>query len=191
MPDVSAQLAQTWGLKGYLGGATGQEVNRRLMNEPALNFNGFHSGYGGPGTKTVLPAEASAKLDIRLIPNQDPGEIVELLKRHLVKQGFEDVEVIEKEAGGHPARSDLANPFVKMTLDTLREVYALEPIHYINMPGSGPMYPFVNYLKAPVVGVGVGYPGSRIHSPNENIRIGDFEHGIVAVKRLFERFAGL
>jgi acetylornithine deacetylase/succinyl-diaminopimelate desuccinylase-like protein len=191
MPEVSSQLAQVWGLKGYLGNASGAEVNRRLMNEPALNFNGFHSGYGGPGTKTVLPAEALAKLDIRLIPDQDPDEVVELLKKHLIKQGFDDIEVDVKEVGGHPARSDIAHPFVRMTLDTLREVYGLEPIHYINMPGSGPMHPFVHHLKAPVVGMGVGYPGSRIHSPNENIRIDDFEKGIVAVKRLFERFAGL
>lgn len=191
MPDITDQLAKVWGLKGYLGGATGPEVNRRLMNEPTLNFNGFHSGYGGPGTKTVLPAEAFAKMDFRLVPDQDPDEVVELLKKHLIKHGFDDIEVEVKEMGEHPARSNIADPFVKMTLDTLREVYGSEPIHYINMPGSGPMHPFVHYLKAPVVGVGIGYPGSRIHSPNENIRIEDLENGIVAVKRLMEKFGGM
>ncbi len=63
---------------------------RRLYFEPALNINGFHAGYGGPGSKTVLPAEAGAKLDIRLVPDQDPQKVLAGLRGHLNQHGFGD-----------------------------------------------------------------------------------------------------
>ncbi|MCV4731980.1 peptidase dimerization domain-containing protein, partial [Escherichia coli] len=78
------------------------EFYRRLAAEPVVNVNGFHSGYGGPGSKMVLPAEAFAKLDFRLVPDQEPLEVVELLRAHLERHGFDDVEVITLEAGEHP-----------------------------------------------------------------------------------------
>ncbi|MER3478909.1 MAG: peptidase M20 [Meiothermus sp.] len=191
IPDDSEQIAQVYGVEGFLGGAKGLEFYRRLAAEPVVNINGFHSGYGGPGSKTVLPAEALAKLDFRLVPDQDPVEVVDLLRAHLDKQGFSDVEVIPLEVGEHPARSDLEAPWVQQAVEALREVYGTEPVVHLSSGGSGPMYPFTHHLKAPVVAIGISYPGSRVHSPNENIRIADFERGVAAIKRALEKFAGL
>ncbi|WP_022798841.1 M20/M25/M40 family metallo-hydrolase [Thermus islandicus] len=188
IPDESEALKEAFGVGGFLGGARGLEFNRRLYTEPCVNFNGVHAGYGGPGSKTVLPAEALAKLDFRLVPDQDPEEIPALLRAHLEAQGFHDVEVQVLEKGERPARSDLAHPFVKLAREALEEAFGARAVLYPSMAGSGPMYPFLHHLKAPAVGLGVGYPGSRVHSPNEHIRIRDFERGVRAILRLLELF---
>ncbi|MEZ0348709.1 MAG: M20/M25/M40 family metallo-hydrolase [Thermus sp.] len=191
IPDESEALKEAFGVRDFLGGARNLEFNQRLYAEPCVNINGFHSGYGGPGSKTVLPGEAYAKLDFRLVPDQDPEEIPSLLRGHLEAQGFHDVEVVVLEKGERPARSDLSHPFVDLARKALEEAFGAKAVLYPNMAGSGPMYPFLHHLKAPAVGLGVGYPGSRVHSPNEHIRIRDFERGTLAILRLMERFFGI
>jgi len=191
IPDESPQLAREFGVAHYLGSVSGTAFYRKLLAEPCININGIHGGYGGPGSKTVLPAEAFAKLDVRLVPDQDPRFILQAIKQHLLDQGFSDVEVTESDFGERPARSDLSSSWVKMAQEALREVYSKEPVVWPNFAGSGPMYPFTHVIGAPVIGIGIGYPGSKIHSPNEHIRVSDFEKGILALKRLMEKFAGL
>ncbi|WP_337845060.1 M20/M25/M40 family metallo-hydrolase [Thermus sp.] len=188
IPDESEALKEAFGVRDFLGGARNLEFNQRLYAEPCINFNGFHAGYGGPGSKTVLPAEAYAKLDVRLVPDQDPEEIPLLLRRHLEAHGFRDVEVVVLEKGEAPARSDLAHPFVALARRALEEAFGERAVLYPNMAGSGPMHPFLHHLQAPAVGLGVGYPGSRVHSPNEHIRIRDFERGVLALLRLLELY---
>jgi len=191
IPDESEALKEAFGVRDFLGGARNLEFHQRLYAEPCVNFNGFHSGYGGPGSKTVLPAEAVAKLDFRLVPDQDPEEIPGLLKAHLEARGLHDVEVVVLEKGERPARSDLAHPFVGLAKAALEEAFGEKAVLYPNMAGSGPMHPFLHHLKAPAVGLGVGYPGSRVHSPNEHIRVQDFARGTLAILRLLERFFGV
>jgi acetylornithine deacetylase/succinyl-diaminopimelate desuccinylase-like protein len=191
IPDESPELAQTFGVEGFLGGVSGRAFYQKLLAEPCINVNGIHGGYGGPGSKTVLPAEAFAKLDVRLVPDQEPQEIAALIRQHLKDQGFDDVELVVSEFGERPARSDLASPWVQQAIEACREVYGQEPVVWPNFAGSGPMHPFTHLLQAPVVGLGVGYPGSKVHSPDEHIRIRDFEAGIAVVKRAMEKFAGL
>jgi acetylornithine deacetylase/succinyl-diaminopimelate desuccinylase-like protein len=152
------------------------------------SYNGFHSGYGGPGAKTVLPAEASAKLDFRLVPDQDPQKVGEQLRRHLDANGFDDVAVGLLEHSERPARADVEHPWVRSAVAALRDVYGQEPVVYPNSAGSGPMHPFVEVLGLPVVGIGCAYPGSRIHSPNEHMRLADFQRGVAALVRLMERY---
>lgn len=98
------------------------------------------------------------------------------------------MEVVVLEKGERPARSDLAHPFVALARRALEEAFGERPVLYPNMAGSGPMHPFLHHLKAPAVGLGVGYPGSRVHSPNEHIRVRDFERGVQALLRLLELF---
>ena len=191
LPREDVDLARTFGTEGFIGGAAGLEFLRRLYFEPALNINGFHAGYGGPGSKTVLPAEAEAKLDIRLVPDQDPQKVLAGLQDHLSQRGFGDVSVTALEHAERAARVDITHPFVQNTVAALREVYDQEPVVYPNSAGSGPMYPFVEHLALPIVGVGCGYPGSRIHSPNEHLRLDDFDKGVAAVLRVLERNVGL
>ena len=191
IPDESPALKKEFGLSGFLGGVSGPALYKKYLAEPVININGIHGGYGGPGSKTVLPAEGFVKMDIRLVPDQEPRQIVELVKAHLLEHGFDDIEVIELEFGERPARSDLASPWVKTAIEASREVYSQEPVVWPNFAGSGPMYPFTNVIGAPVLGLGIGYPGSKIHSPNEHIVIGHLESGIRVIKRALEKFAGI
>ena len=190
LPDESEKLKEVYGLKGFLKGLSGLELRRAAVFEPTCTICGLSSGYQGPGTKTVLPAEAKAKVDFRLVPEQDPLDIFEKLKAHLKAEGFDDLEV-ELLSAEHPARVDPEDPFVKLTIQAAREVYGKEPVVHPLIGGSGPMYPFVTYLRVPVGVSGVGYPGNQVHAPNEHIRLADFILGTKHTARVLLRFAGL
>jgi acetylornithine deacetylase/succinyl-diaminopimelate desuccinylase-like protein len=128
------------------------------------------SGYQGPGSKTVLPARASAKVDFRLIPDQEPGDILRKLRAHLDAHGFTDVTITDL-GGDAPARTDPDHPFIKLVVDAAKDVYD-KPMSLVPMVGgSGPNHPFVHELGLPVATAGMGDPDTRAHAPNENIRI--------------------
>ena len=163
------------------------QVIEQMLFLPTCNIAGIMTGYQGPGSKTVLPAEATAKLDFRLIPNQDPDEVLEQLRAHLDRHGFEKVEIVAGE-GEKPARSDPSSPVAKTVIDCVREMYG-EPVLWPFMPATGPMYPVVSDLGIPtVLPVGVGRPDNRIHAPNENIRTEDYLNTVRLMCRIWERF---
>ena len=175
-PDPTGDLATEFGISRFLGAETGAEVERRLQAEPCVNVNGIHGGYGGPGTKTVLPAEAFAKLDFRLVPDQQPAKIVELVRAHLRKHGLDDVEVVP-QAGEGPGRTGLDDPFVTLVTETARLAYGRDPVVNVSSAGTGPAAPFAEVIKVPFATAGCAYAGSRAHSPDEHIRIDDYEKG--------------
>jgi acetylornithine deacetylase/succinyl-diaminopimelate desuccinylase-like protein len=175
-PDRTDELAAEYGIDRFLGGVTGFALQKRLEAEPCVNVNGIHGGYAGPGGKTVLPSECFAKLDFRLVPDQRPDKVIGQLRAHLESSGFGDIEVVP-QAGEAPGRTSLDDPFVQIVADAARLAYGLEPVVHVSSAGTGPAAPFVDVLKVPFATAGCGYPGSRAHSPNENIRIADFENG--------------
>lgn len=190
-PDHSREFLETYGVDGFLLGMTGgTELRRAAVFEPTATINGLTSGYQGPGAKTVLPAQASAKIDFRLVPDQSPEEIVPLLRAHLDAEGFPDVAV-RYLAGVKPARTDPDHPFVQMSIQAAEDVYGQPPIVEPLIGGSGPLHPFIHVLGLPVVTSGCGYPEGRVHAPNENIRIPDFINGIRHTARIITRFADI
>ncbi|MFN8634602.1 MAG: M20/M25/M40 family metallo-hydrolase, partial [Chloroflexota bacterium] len=94
-PLSIAEYCDLFGIEEFLRGWDGGEARRHLLFDPTCTISGLTSGYQGPGSKTVLPADAVAKVDFRLVPDQEPTEIVRLLRRHLDEQGFRDVEIVE------------------------------------------------------------------------------------------------
>jgi acetylornithine deacetylase/succinyl-diaminopimelate desuccinylase-like protein len=162
-------------------------VVEQLLFTPTCNIAGITTGYQGSGSKTVLPAEATAKLDFRLIPNQDPTDVLAKLRRHLDVGGFEKVEIVWAD-GEKPVRSDPQSEIGKVTAACVRELHG-EPVIWPFMQATGPMHPVVADLGVPtVMPVGVGRPDNRIHAPNENIRIDDYLNTIRLMCRLWERF---
>ena len=190
-PREDDVVAANVGVERFLGGATGTEWQRRLQLEPVINVNGIHSGYGGPGMKTVLPVAAMAKLDVRLVPDQDPLEILGLLRAHLDRHGFADVEATLAERPERPARVDPTHPWVRHAADALEEAYGTPAVVTVSSGGSGPLHPFVDALGLPVIMIGVGYAQGRAHAPDENVRWVDVERGTYATVRTIERWAGL
>ncbi len=172
LPSEEEWLKREFGIGQFLGGATGVEYQRRAVFEPTCTICGLDSGWQGEGAKTVLPARASAKLDFRLVPDQDPETVRQSLRAHLDAHGFTDIEV-RYLGGQRPGRVDPHHPMVSLCAETAREVYGKEPALIPLVGGSGPIHPFVAGLRQPVVTCGVGYPGSRAHAPNENLRLSD------------------
>jgi acetylornithine deacetylase/succinyl-diaminopimelate desuccinylase-like protein len=188
LPDSADYMLRQYGLKGFLKGMTGGvELRRAEVFEPSCTICGLTSGYQGPGSKTVLPARASAKVDFRLVPDQDPEDIVKKLRAHLDREGFGDIQIIYL-GGERPARTDPDDPFVKIVVEAGRDAYGRDMLVHPMVGGSGPSYPFIHVLKVPVATAGVGYPGSRGHAPNENMRLADFKTGIRHTARILARF---
>lgn len=189
LPDSSDVYRQTYGIKSFIKGLTsGVELAREEVFTPTCTICGLTSGYQGPGTKTVQPAEARAKVDFRLVPDQRPEEVLEQLKTHLQKEGFGDVEAVLL-GGEPPGRTDPDHPFLQMVAEAARPVYGqpqlIEPIN----GGSGPVHVFIDALGVPVATAGVGYPDSKVHAPNENIRVEDFVNGARHTARIVMEFA--
>ncbi len=171
LPEVADEYLTRYGAKGFIKGLTGgTDLKIEEVFVPTCTICGLTSGYQGAGSKTVQPAFASAKVDFRLVPNQKPADILKKLRAHLDAEGFSDVNI--EFLGGEPAaRTDPDDPFVKIVLDTAEEVYDAKMEIVPMIGGSGPNYPFVHDLGLPVVTMGHGYPDTKAHAPNENIRI--------------------
>jgi acetylornithine deacetylase/succinyl-diaminopimelate desuccinylase-like protein len=193
LPSSEAFLKREFGLTEFLEGATGVEFQRRAVFEPTCTICGLTSGYQGDGAKTVLPAEARAKVDFRLVPDQDPDTVHRNLRAHLDAQGFSDVE-IRYLGGQRPGRVDPNHPYVQLAARTAKTVYGKEPSIVPMVGGSGPVWPFVAGLQQPFVTCGCGYPGTRAHAPNENLRLSDLvlaarhtAHFIAAVAEEYQK----
>lgn len=171
LPEIAGEYRQNYGVKRFLKGLQGGvDLKVAGVFEPTCTICGLTAGYQGPGTKTVLPARASAKVDFRLVPVQEPAEVVAQLRTHLDAEGFSDVQI--NFLGGEPAaRTDPDDPFVELVNRTAEPVFGLPMQITPIIGGSGPMYPFVHVLKVPVVSAGPGYPGDLAHAPNENMRL--------------------
>ena len=188
LPDPAPAYLEEYALPGFIKGLTGgDDLKREEIFSPTCTICGLTAGYQGPGSKTILPAAASAKVDFRLIPDQDPDQIVAALREHLDSEGFADVHI--KPLGfNKPARTRLQDPFLRMVVDAARPIYGV-PQQVIPMSGgSGPNHPFLHVLNVPVATAGIGYPGSQVHAPNENIRLDHFVNGVEHTALIMQEF---
>ena len=163
------------GVDSFVGGDTGLALLKRLFFEGTCNIAGIEAGFTVPGaSKTVLPKEALAKVDMRLVPNQDPHDIVEKLRDHLDRRGYGDIE-ISKHSMEHPVRSPSDSLIARASIAAANTVYDQPPALSPFMIGTGPMYHIAHTLGIPTVSpAGVCRPESDIHAPNENVRVEDF-----------------
>jgi acetylornithine deacetylase/succinyl-diaminopimelate desuccinylase-like protein len=174
LPDVAQDYKERYGVKEFLKGIQGGfELNLEEVYKPSCTICGLTSGYQEKGSKTVLPARASAKIDFRLVPDQKPQQILDLLRKHLDSHGFEDIKITYL-GGEAPSKTDASDPFIKLVVESAREVYGV-PMQIVPITGgSGPNFIVQEALHIPIASLGVGYPGSGAHSPNENIRLHDY-----------------
>lgn len=187
MPHDEAETAKTYGITNFTVDVKGIEYELRHLFQPTATVDGLLSGYTAEGPKTVLPARAMAKMDFRLVNEQDPHDIERKLRAHLDKHGFADI-TIKNLGGEHPARTPVTDPFVAVLREAVKQAYGDEPLIVPTMAGTGPLYPFVTTLGLPNADCGIGYPDASIHAPNENIRTADFRKGTKAIAALLEKF---
>jgi len=188
IPFEEKELKEELGLKHFLKGFSGLEALKALLFQPTCTINGLLSGYTGKGSKTVLPREAMAKLDFRLVPNQKPDEIFEKLASHLKTRGFSDIEIV-RYGSTEPTKTPISHPFVGLVAKTAEKVYGERAVIYPLSAGSGPMHLFRNFLGCPVVSAGCGHPESNTHAPNENLKIESFLKGVKFMATLISDFA--
>lgn len=159
----------------------------RLMFHPTLTINGIHGGYGGPGTKTVLPAEAVAKCDIRLVPDMTPNQVLACVRAHVEKHAPEsEVEVIG-HGGMLPSRTPLDDPFAPAIMDAVQLARGVAPYLYPSVGGSLPDYAFTKTLGLPAFVTPYANADEANHAPNENLEIALFHDGIRTGAALLDR----
>jgi acetylornithine deacetylase/succinyl-diaminopimelate desuccinylase-like protein len=148
----------------------------RLAAWPTLTINGIHGGYGGPGSKTVLPHEAIAKCDIRLVEAQTAEEILEKVKAH-VQRHAPEVSVISY-GSMDPSKTPLDSPFTETLRRALIAAQGAEPLLVPAKGGSLPNYAFTKTLGIPAFGIPYANPDESNHAPNENMEVARFYMGI-------------
>ena len=169
--------------------ATTDEPAAALVDKPSFTINGLSSGYEGPGTgKMILPHEAIAKLDFRIVPGQTVEHTIELVRQALDANGFEDIEI--SGLLGEPAfRSDPDHPLVQAALNVARQTYSEGVGVVLNSAGSGPMPYFYAVNHAPIISVGIGNANSAAHGPNENVTVADYLQFIDYLKAMLPALA--
>ena len=188
IPDDSADEMQRLGIDHYLLNLTGTERIERDFFQPTCTVSGILSGYTGKGSKTVMPAEAMAKVDMRLVPDQDPHEIFALLRKHLDDQGFTDIE-LTLLGPEPPGRTSLEAPLAKVVESTYTDLTGLDSIITPSSLGTGPWYQLCSSFGIDGCTAGSGHPASGAHAPNENIYVDDYIRHIKHVALIMDRFA--
>jgi len=148
----------------------------RLMFQPTLTINGLHGGYGGAGSKTVLPHEAIAKCDMRLVEAQRAEDVLAKIAAH-VKKHAPDVEFIT-EAGMEPERTPLESRFTEPIRAAIIAAQGNAPLLIPSAGGSVPDYVFTKILRIPAFGVPYANHDEANHAPNENMMLDRFISGI-------------
>src|SRR5690242_16474369 len=187
-PEHDEIYKRTYGIERFVDDLAGFELRRRQAFSPTCNIAGLVSGYTGEGSKTVLPARASAKIDFRLVPDQQPGDILAKLKAHLEAEGYGDVRVT---VFGHaePVVTPIEDAFVRRVL-AIAEAFAGKPASV--GPSSGGTLPLLGALRQHVGVPGLSAPGDPVywangaHAPNEHVRLEDLREAVRFNAHLFQ-----
>lgn len=197
MPAVDDQLKKELALGSAEG--DGATLAEQLM-KPAINLRGIQSGHVGAQAANLIPTEASASIDFRLVPDETPGHIRELVEGHITKMGFyivhdtPDAQTRESHAKvvkltwepGYPAaRTDMDLPVSRAVVKSIEDVLGTGIIVCPSLGGSIPMYLFHRLGDRPVIIVPIANYDNNQHSSNENIRLGNLWDGIVIFAGLF------
>lgn len=167
---------------GEFFGEIGYTPIERIWARPTLEINGIYGGYTGEGAKTIIPSEASAKISMRLVPNQTAEEITAKFIKHIKNLAPPTVEIeITTLHGGNPVITPIDSIWIRKGQEALKSTFAVDPV-FMREGGSIPVCEtFKRVLGASPVLIGFGLPNDNIHSPNESFSINNFFNGIKAL----------
>lgn len=173
-----------------LQGEKGYSTLERLSGRPTLDCNGIIGGFTEEGAKTVLPSKASAKISMRLVPDQDPKKIAKLFTKYVKSLAPKGVKIEVKELhGGLPIVMSLDDRAIRAAANAVSKAFGKETV-FTREGGSIPIVvDFAKQLKAPVVLMGFGLETDDIHSPNEHFVLKNFELGMLSSVYFLEEFA--
>jgi acetylornithine deacetylase/succinyl-diaminopimelate desuccinylase-like protein len=174
-----------FGVAKWINGMSPRDALIEYLFNTTMNVDGMWAGYTGPGMKTILPHIATAKMDSRLVPDQDPDTALALIRAHLDAKGFTDV-TLRKLSGYPPAQSSVSAPLVRAAIGTYHK-YGFPPSVAPRLAGSAPYYVFTQRLGLPMVAGGIGH-GSGAHAPDEYMVIEPVAGSKVAGLAQIEKF---
>jgi acetylornithine deacetylase/succinyl-diaminopimelate desuccinylase-like protein len=172
-----------------LTGEPDQSVLARIWARPTFEVHGIAGGFTGAGAKTVIPAKATAKLSMRLVPKQDPRRMVTALKQWVKDNTPRGIQTEARVLSAGPAISVNPNhPAIQVAAKAFSEMLG-KPTVFIRSGGSIPIVgEFATHLGIPTVLMGFGLPDDGLHSPNEKYRISNYYQGIVTIAHFLEQY---
>ncbi len=174
------KFAKEIGLSDVMG-EKGFTTLERLWARPTLDCNGIIGGFTGQGAKTVIPSKATAKISMRLVPNQDPKKIAKLFVKHIKSLAPKSVKVkVTDLHGGNPVLTPLNDKSTKAAAEAMKKAFGKKTV-FMREGGSIPIVSvFAKKLKASVVLMGMGLNSENLHSPNEHFDLNHFQLGIMS-----------
>lgn len=189
LPDTEAINKERYSIEHFVNNLSGVALHESVFN-PTCNIEGITTGYQGEGGKTVIPSQASVKIDFRLVPGQSVDDIEQKLRTHLEKVGFADIEVV-RHGGIAPFKQEADHPFIQLVTDTAQDAFGKEMVIDPLVGGSGPIALFGETLNIPIGFAGVNYPGGKFHAPDEHIILDVFAMGCKHNAYILNRFGDL
>jgi acetylornithine deacetylase/succinyl-diaminopimelate desuccinylase-like protein len=176
-------------------GEAGYTTLERIGARPTAEVNGMWGGYTGPGHKTIIPAEAHAKMTFRLVADQRPEDVADQVRAWVeanLPEGIE-AEVHTPPGGVAPSASDLDSPWMDALLSAIGQAFDTDPdaVLFTREGGSGPEADLVEVLGAPLLFLGVALPTDRIHSPNERVLLPMLYRGAEAAAHLWRELGSV
>ncbi|UCD93926.1 MAG: dipeptidase [Candidatus Zixiibacteriota bacterium] len=189
LPFDESELLQSVGCKGFHG-EKGYTVYEQVWSRPTLDINGITGGYQGEGGKTIIPSWASCKITMRLVPDQEPGEICDKFEKYVRKicPDYVDFE-ITKHGGAGAVVVPTEGPWLEAAGRAIKAGFGIEPV-YKKEGGSIPVVgTFKSVLGLDTLLLGWGQNGDNAHSPNERFSLIDFERGCYSALALIDELA--
>jgi len=190
LPFEEAEIKRIYEIREFVGGRTGWAAQVADTFQPTCNISGISSGWTDAGVKTITPANAFAKVDMRLIPNQDPARIVERVREHLDQRGFQDV-TMTVHRGEHPYWTSINDPIVDAAERAHAGVFDEQPLRWFSAGGTAPMHQVCAPHQLPMVTIGAGDPEVRAHAPNESYDLELMRRAAKVTGRFLQEFAAI
>jgi acetylornithine deacetylase/succinyl-diaminopimelate desuccinylase-like protein len=189
--ELIAELLPTYGIERLVGGRSGAAAKRALTFGTTLNLQGLWSGYTGPGEKTITPAEAHARLDVRLVPDQDPEAILDVIRGHLARRGFGDIELAPMPERYRAWWTPPDHPILAAAMRASSDALGKPAIQVVSAAGTEPMYDVAAAHALPTSSLGAADANVRAHAPDESYRLSDAAAAARMMGRFVDEFAGI
>ena len=172
-----------------LTGEPGYSVFERTWARPTLEVHGIAGGFTGAGAKTVIPARATAKVSMRMVPHQDPEKIIAAYKKFVAENTPAGIQTVVRVLSWGPAiMVNPDHPAIHVAAQAFRDILGKETV-FIRSGGSIPIVgDFAKYLGIPTILMGFGLPDDGLHSPNEKYKVANYYAGIMTIAHFFEQY---
>jgi acetylornithine deacetylase/succinyl-diaminopimelate desuccinylase-like protein len=189
--DSLDEVARAHGARRFVGDRRGVEAKRALAFAPTLNVQGLWSGYTGPGENTITPAEAHVRLDIRLVPDMDPEATLAIVRQHLDRHGFGDIELVPLPERYRAWWTPPDDPILAAAMRASADVLGRPSVQQVSGAGTEPMHDVAAAHRLPMATLGAADDLVRVHAPDESYRLSDAAAAARMIGRFLDEFAAI